>query len=45
MATANKPKWIDADAANMTAKIVALPERDDIDFDFNEQLIVELYSK
>ena len=29
----------------MTAKIVALPERDDIDFDFNEQLIVELYSK
>lgn len=45
MATANKPKWIDADAANMTAKIVAFPERDDIDFDFNEQLIVELYSK
>ncbi len=40
-----KPKWIDADAANMSAKIVALPAREDIDFDFNEQLIVELYSK
>lgn len=45
MATKNTPKWIDADAANMSAKIVALPERDDIDFEFNEQLIVELYSK
>ena len=40
-----KPKWIEVDAANMSAKIVALPARDDIDFDFNEQLIVELYSK
>ncbi len=40
-----KPKWIEADAANMSAKIVALPAREDIDFDFNEQLIVELYSK
>ena len=40
-----KPKWIDADAANMSAKIVALPTREDIDFDFSEQLIVELYSK
>ncbi len=45
MDTKHKPKWIDADAANMSAKIVALPAREDIDFDFNEQLIVELYSK
>ncbi len=45
MDTRVKPKWIDADAANMSAKIVALPTREDIDFDFNEQLIVELYSK
>ncbi len=45
MSTKVKPKWIDADAANMSAKIVALPAREDIDFDFNEQLIVELYSK
>ena len=45
MATAIVPKWIEKDAANLTAKVVALPAREDIDFEFNEQLIVELYSK
>ena len=40
-----KPKWLDVDAANLSAKVVSLPARDDIDFDFEEQLIVELYSK
>ncbi len=40
-----KPKWLDVDASNLTAKVVNLPARDDIDFDFEEQLIVELYSK
>ena len=44
-ATATTPKWIEKDAANLAAKVVALPARDDIDFEFNEQLIVELYSK
>ena len=39
------PKWLEADAANLTGKVVTLPAREDIDFDFNEQLIVELYSK
>ncbi len=39
------PKWLERDAANLTAKVVALPARDDIDFEINEQLIVELYSK
>ena len=39
------PKWIESDKKNFTAKIVAMPARDDIDFEFNEQLIVELYSK
>ncbi len=39
------PKWLDVDKENVKAKIVALPKREDIDFDFNEQLIVELYSK
>ena len=33
------------DKANLCAKVVAFPARDDIDFEFNEQLIVELYSK
>ena len=45
MDSKHHPKWIETDASNMSAKIVALPQRDDIDFDFNEQLIVELYSK
>ena len=39
------PKWLDVDKANLQAKVVAMPAREDIDFDFNEQLIVELYSK
>ena len=39
------PKWLSVDKAGLSAKVVALPAREDIDFDFNEQLIVELYSK
>ena len=38
------PKWLEVDK-NGSAKVVAMPERDDIDFEFNEQLIIELYSK
>ena len=39
------PKWIESDKKNYTAKVLAMPAREDIDFEFNEQLIVELYSK
>ena len=39
------PKWLDLDKNAGTAKVIAMPERDDIDFEFNEQLIIELYSK
>ena len=39
------PKWIELDKENVSAKIVALPKREDIDFPFEEHLIVELYSK
>ncbi len=39
------PKWLDLNKENQTAKVIALPQRDDIDFPFEEQLIVELYSK
>ena len=39
------PKWLSVDKNALSAKVVALPARDDIDFEFNEQLIVELYSK
>ncbi len=39
------PKWIELDKAQVVAKVAALPARDDIDFPFEEHLIVELYSK
>ena len=44
-ATKITPKWLEVNKENATAKVIALPAREDIDFDFNEQLIVELYSK
>ena len=39
------PKWLEVDRENISAKVIALPSREDIDFPFEEQLIVELYSK
>ncbi len=39
------PKWLDFDRDNLTARIVAIPEREDIDLPVKEHLIVELYSK
>ena len=39
------PKWIELDKAQVVAKVAALPSRDDVDFPFEEHLIVELYSK
>lgn len=39
------PKWLEVDATAVSAKVLALPKRDDVDFPFEEHLIVELYSK
>lgn len=39
------PAWLSLDAENLTATIVTLPERKDIDMALEEHLIVELYSK
>lgn len=39
------PKWLEYDASNMIAKVVAVPAREDIDLPIEEHLIVELYSK
>ena len=39
------PKWLDFDKNTLTAKVVALPVREDIDLPIEEHLIVELYSK
>ena len=39
------PKWIDKANDSFEGKIVAMPARDDIDYEVAEHLIVELYSK
>ena len=45
MADATAPKWLEVNKDAVSAKVVAAPARDDVDFEFNEQLIIELYSK
>lgn len=39
------PSWMEVDGTQLTGKVVALPTREDISFQINEQLVVELYSK
>ncbi len=39
------PTWLEVDGANFSGTVKALPQREDIQFPINEQLIVELYSK
>ena len=39
------PQWLDLDRENLQAKIVNLPERDQIAVPVEEHLIVEVYSK
>ena len=39
------PKWIEKSNDGYEGKIIALPARDDIDYEVSEHLIVELYSK
>ena len=39
------PQWIDVDREALTAKVINLPNRDQIDAPVEEQLIVEFYSK
>ncbi len=41
----NVPEWISQDAENLSAKILELPTRENIDVPISEQLIVELYSR
>jgi small subunit ribosomal protein S4 len=43
--TASVPAWLQADHDNLSAKVLKLPEREEIDAPVAEQLIVELYSK
>lgn len=39
------PKWLELDAANLSGRVAALPQRDDIDLTLEEHLIVEYYSR
>ena len=39
------PKWLELDAENLTGRIAAMPQRDDIDLTIEEHLIVEFYSR
>ena len=39
------PSWIEVDRENLRARVLSQPQRQDISFPIQEQLIVELYSK
>lgn len=39
------PNWLEMDSAELKAKVIRLPEKEDISSTIQEQLIVELYSK
>jgi small subunit ribosomal protein S4 len=39
------PEWLSMDAGQMTARVVSVPTREQINLPVQEQLIVELYSK
>jgi len=39
------PKWLSVDPATLSARVLAMPRREDIDMPINEQLVVEYYSR
>ena len=39
------PKWLTFDAQNLTGKVAALLSREDIDYEVQENMIVEFYSR
>ena len=39
------PKWLEFNFDKLTGKIIDMPQRDDIDLNIQENLIIELYSK
>lgn len=45
VAEAVVPEWLSMNWDTLEAKVVGLPKREDIDFDVEETLIVELYSR
>jgi small subunit ribosomal protein S4 len=39
------PAWLELDKAAFAGKVIQVPTKEDLDFDINESLIVELYSR
>lgn len=39
------PRWVEFDTESLSGKVLDLPTREDIDADFEEHLIIELYSR
>lgn len=39
------PKWLKVEAKNLKVSVVTMPSRDDIPEEFNEQAVVEFYSR
>ena len=45
LAGAQKPDWVDVDAGKLAGTVSALPRRDQMPLELNEQLVVEFYSR
>ena len=39
------PEWLEVDTKELQGTVKYIPERKDLPSEFNEQLVVELYSK
>ena len=39
------PTWLEVDKENLTAKVTRVPVKEDLDYEVEEHMIVELYSK
>lgn len=44
-AVGSVPAWVEVDFEKKSGKVIRLPQRSDVVANFNEQLVVELYSK
>lgn len=42
---ANTPAWLELDKAGFSGKVLQNPTKDDLDFELNEDMIVEFYSR
>ena len=45
MRSARVPEWLSSDAERLSATILSEPAREQMPLEFNEQLIVEYYSR